>query len=124
MIRTGVKIQLLVFLIISLVGTAYVGSNYVGIGQSHFTVKAHFSDSGGVFSNAEVDYRGIRVGKVGPLHLVPDGVVVDLLIDKGKRSRATPRRPSTSVRPWVSSTSTCRRRRRRAHTCGPTARSR
>jgi phospholipid/cholesterol/gamma-HCH transport system substrate-binding protein len=74
MIRRSTKIQLLAFLVISLLGVSYVGFNYVGLGSQLFgpggcTVSADFPDSGGIFTNAEVTYRGVTVGKVGQLQL-------------------------------------------------------
>ncbi|MDQ1716664.1 MAG: phospholipid/cholesterol/gamma-HCH transport system substrate-binding protein [Pseudonocardiales bacterium] len=74
MIRRGTKVQLLAFIVISLLGVSYVGFNYVGLGSTLFgpggcTVSANFPDSGGIFTNAEVTYRGVTIGKVGQLHL-------------------------------------------------------
>lgn len=82
MIRRSTKIQLLMFLVLSLLGVSYVGFNYVGLGSTLFgprgcTVSADFPDSGGIFTDAEVTYRGVTVGQVGQLHLLdyagPDG---------------------------------------------------
>ncbi len=82
MIRRSTKIQLLLFVLLSLLGVSYVGFSYVGLGSMLFgpggcTVSANFPDSGGIFTNAEVTYRGVTVGKVGELHLLdyagPDG---------------------------------------------------
>src|SRR3954454_965224 len=75
MIRRSTKIQLLVFVVLSLVGVSYVGFNYVGLGDMLFgpsgcTVSADFPDSVVIFTNAEVTYRGVSVGKVGELHLL------------------------------------------------------
>jgi phospholipid/cholesterol/gamma-HCH transport system substrate-binding protein len=98
-IRRSTKIQLLAFLVLSLLGISYVGFNYVGLGATLFgpsgcTVSADFPDSGGIFSNAEVTYRGVTVGKVGTLHLRdypnPDGAVVhgvrvDLLLNSCRK---------------------------------------
>jgi phospholipid/cholesterol/gamma-HCH transport system substrate-binding protein len=75
MIRRSTKVQLLLFVVLSLLGMSYVGFSYVGLGSSLFgpggcTVSANFPDSGGIFSNAEVTYRGVTVGKVGQLHLL------------------------------------------------------
>ena len=82
----GIKAQLVAFVIITLVGIAYVSANYVGLTKTVFgsdgcTVHADFPDSGGIFTNAEVTYRGVTVGKVGALHLIDNGVRVDLLLD-------------------------------------------
>ncbi|MGN6607395.1 MAG: MlaD family protein, partial [Jatrophihabitans sp.] len=71
----------MLFLIITLVGVSYVSANYVGLTKKLFdssgcTVKADFPDSGGIFTNAEVTYRGVTVGKVGSLRVIPNGVQV------------------------------------------------
>lgn len=85
-IRRGVKAQLAVFATVSALGVTYVGLNYVGLGDrllgGTYTISADFPDSGGIFPNAEVTYRGVQVGRVGELHLLPNGVRVDLVIDK------------------------------------------
>lgn len=81
-IRRSTKIQLLMFVVLSLLGVSYVGFSYVGLGSTLFgpggcTVSANFPDSGGIFTDAEVTYRGVTVGRVGQLHLLdysgPDG---------------------------------------------------
>lgn len=86
MLRRGTKIQLVLFLIITLAGVSYVGVNYVGLFKGFFsggacTVNANFPDSGGIFPNAEVTYRGVAIGRVGSLKLLPRGVQVALNID-------------------------------------------
>lgn len=83
MLRRTVKIQLLAFVAISLLGITYVSSRYVGLTNSVFgsngcTVSVDYPDSGGIFSGAEVTYRGVAVGRVGQLHLLDNGVRVDL----------------------------------------------
>ncbi len=66
---------MLLFVVLSLLGVSYVGFNYVGLGSTLFgprgcTVSANFPDSGGIFTDAEVTYRGVTVGQVGQLHLL------------------------------------------------------
>jgi len=85
-LRTSTKIQLGLFVAITLLGVSYVSAEYVGLAKGLFggdacTVTAEFPDSGGIFSNAEVTYRGVTVGRVGSLHLATHGVRVDLNID-------------------------------------------
>jgi virulence factor Mce-like protein len=46
-----------------------------------FKVTADFASSGGVFTNQEVTYRGVLIGKVGDMSLNEDGVTIELLID-------------------------------------------
>jgi phospholipid/cholesterol/gamma-HCH transport system substrate-binding protein len=85
-ITRTVRIQLLVFVVIALLGVTYVGASYAGIGTSLFqtnscTIDADFPDSGGIFTGAEVTYNGVTVGRVGKLSLLPDGVRVALDVD-------------------------------------------
>jgi phospholipid/cholesterol/gamma-HCH transport system substrate-binding protein len=87
MFTRGVKLRVLVFVVIAVVAVTYAGANYAGLdrlfGASGYSVTVRLPDSGGIFTNAEVTYRGVAVGRVGELHLVPDGVDVDLLIESG-----------------------------------------
>jgi phospholipid/cholesterol/gamma-HCH transport system substrate-binding protein len=46
-----------------------------------YDVAADFTNSGGIFVNAEVTYRGVAVGRVTDMQLVDDGVRVTLTID-------------------------------------------
>lgn len=82
MLRRSVKVQLILFLILTLTGVSYVSAEYVGLfqglGKDACTVSAEFPDSGGIFTNAEVTYRGVTIGRVGQLHLIDKGVKVDL----------------------------------------------
>ncbi|KAA0020210.1 MCE family protein [Antrihabitans cavernicola] len=82
-----VKFQLIAFVIVAILGLVYVGAKYVRLdnllGFGQYNVNARFADSGGIFTNAEVTYRGVPVGRVGDLSLAEDGIVVDLKIDSG-----------------------------------------
>jgi phospholipid/cholesterol/gamma-HCH transport system substrate-binding protein len=85
-LRRSTKIQLIIFVVITLLGVSYVSAEYVGLSQyltgNHgCTVTADFPDSGGIFTNAEVTYRGVTVGKVGALKVMPWGMRVDLDLD-------------------------------------------
>lgn len=86
MLRRSTRIQLILFLVITLVGISYVSAEYVGLaknvlGNDGCKLAADFPDSGGIFTNAEVTYRGVTVGKVGSLHLIKNGIRVDLQLD-------------------------------------------
>jgi phospholipid/cholesterol/gamma-HCH transport system substrate-binding protein len=79
------KLQLLAFLAVSLLGISYLAFNYVGLDRvllgSGYEVAADFEDSGGIFVNAEVTYRGVAVGRVSDMSLTEDGVRVVMTID-------------------------------------------
>ena len=85
MITRFVKLQLIAFVVISVIAILYLGGSYIRVdrmaGKGIHTVKLQLADSGGIFSNAEVTYRGVTVGRVGELRLIPDGVEVDLVLD-------------------------------------------
>ena len=85
MITRRSRIQLLVFVAITLLGVSFVGARYARLDRvfldDHYTVVAHFKDSGGIFAGGEVSYRGVQVGRVGKLDLTDDGVDVYLDID-------------------------------------------
>jgi virulence factor Mce-like protein len=81
------KLQLLAFAVVAVLGMSYLGFKYVGLDRlilgNGYDVAADFSDSGGIFVNAEVTYRGVAVGRVTDMSLVDDGVRVTLTIDPG-----------------------------------------
>lgn len=93
MLTRGVYIKLVLFVLITLVGVSYVSANYIGLTPAIFssgsacTIHADFPDSGGIFTNAEVTYRGVAIGRVGSLHLITNGVKVDLKINDCDHSK-------------------------------------
>ena len=61
-----VRLQLIAFALVAVLGIGYVAIEYVGVGDAftgRYTVYADFADAGGVFANAPVSYRGVPVGK-------------------------------------------------------------
>jgi phospholipid/cholesterol/gamma-HCH transport system substrate-binding protein len=82
-----VKAQLLAFATVTAVGVSYVGAEYTGLADDvlgrGYTVTADFAESGGIFTGAEVTYRGVPVGRVGDLRLNGSGVTVALDIEDG-----------------------------------------
>ncbi|MGW0392100.1 MCE family protein [Streptomyces sp. NPDC003042] len=90
MITRTVKIQLLAFTLITVIGVSYVGAEYAGLADRvldrGYTVRADFAESGGIYSGAEVTYRGVPVGRVGDLRLTGSGgVSVGLLLEDSPR---------------------------------------
>ncbi|MBT2453164.1 MCE family protein [Streptomyces sp. ISL-43] len=90
MITRTVKTQLLAFTLITVIGVSYVGAEYTGLADRAldrgYTVRADFADSGGIYSGAEVTYRGVPVGRVGDLRLTGSGgVSVGLLLEDSPR---------------------------------------
>ncbi|GAA4547885.1 MlaD family protein [Pseudonocardia xishanensis] len=87
MISRTVRVQLLALVAIAVIGVGYVGFRYADLGRifgaTTYPVTMRLSDSGGIFTGADVTYRGVSVGRVGPLTLTADGVDVQLDLDRG-----------------------------------------
>jgi phospholipid/cholesterol/gamma-HCH transport system substrate-binding protein len=81
------KVQLVIFVVITLFGCTFVGARYAQLDRffydDSYTVTAHLSDSGGIFAGGEVTYRGVSVGSVDKLVLTDEGVNAVLDVDKG-----------------------------------------
>lgn len=86
MITARTRRQLIIFAIITVVGVTYVGARYARLDRlfydSSYSVTAHFKESGGIFTDAEVTYRGVQVGRVQDLKLTDEGVDVVLSVEK------------------------------------------
>jgi phospholipid/cholesterol/gamma-HCH transport system substrate-binding protein len=80
-ITRTVRVQLLGLLLVTVLGVGFVGLRYAGIGAASYPVHVQLADSGGIFTGADVTYRGVSVGRVGPLALTASGVDVRLDID-------------------------------------------
>ena len=87
-ITSTTKKQLIAFVILTLVGVSFVGARYARLDRlfydSTYSVNAHFEQSGGIFTGAEVTYRGVGVGQVSTMKLTDKGVDVLLSIDKSE----------------------------------------
>ncbi|NKZ02544.1 MCE family protein [Actinomadura latina] len=88
-LKRGVIVQLIAFVVITIVGVAIVSVNYIGLGRDllgkEYVAYVDLTDSGGVFTNAEVTYRGVPVGRVGPIELTKGGIRVKLVLKRGER---------------------------------------
>lgn len=84
MITMRVRLQLLAFVIVTVLGVGYVGVRYLGadalFGAGPYPVTLQLADSGGIFTGADVTYRGVSIGRVGPLRLTSQGVDAELEI--------------------------------------------
>lgn len=91
MISRSVKLQLLVFGLVSLLGLSYAGLKYAALGKylpgydDGYVVSADFVDSGGIFTGAQVTQRGVPAGTVESLSLLEKGVRVSLRLRPGTR---------------------------------------
>lgn len=89
MTSTAVRLKVLAFVVVTLLGISYVLVHYIGIGRTVFgrgyTAYVDLTDSGGIFTSASVTYRGVEVGRVGGITLRRDGIRVALELDSSDR---------------------------------------
>ncbi|MFC4853824.1 MCE family protein [Actinophytocola glycyrrhizae] len=85
MLTRQVRLQLIAFLVIAVLAVTYAAFRFTDLGRvfgaDGYTVRMNLDESGGIFTNAEVTYRGYNVGRVGEIHLTEEGIQVDLNID-------------------------------------------
>ncbi|WP_424189928.1 MCE family protein [Actinokineospora sp. G85] len=85
MLTKTVRLQLVAFAVIAVVSIVYALFRFTDIGRvfgtDGYRVRMELTDSGGIFTNAEVTYRGITVGRVGEIRLTREGMEVDLDIE-------------------------------------------
>ena len=83
--RTGVKVRLIAFLVLSAVGIVYASANYLGLvdrvlGRG-YDVTAVLSGTGGLYEGSLVTYRGVEIGKVTSMQPKGEGVAIKLALD-------------------------------------------
>lgn len=85
MITHATKLRLLIFVVLTLVGVAYVGARYAQVDRlvvdRSYDVTVNLAESGGIFVGADVSYRGVSVGRISDLELAENGVDATLTID-------------------------------------------
>jgi phospholipid/cholesterol/gamma-HCH transport system substrate-binding protein len=85
MLTLSTKIKLIAFAVLSVLVLGFTAVKYANLGRfvgltGYYTVQMNLPNTGGLFSTADVTYRGVSVGRVGSMGLTPTGVVVDLEI--------------------------------------------
>lgn len=79
--------QLIAFAVISVLAVAYALFRFADVGrvfgEDVYQVSLRLNESGGIFSNAAVSYRGLNIGRVGELRLTEDGLAAVLNIEPG-----------------------------------------
>ena len=86
MLTLPTRIKVAVFVVLAVVVLAYTGIRYAGVGRffglpGYYVVKVDLAQTGGLYTDADVTYRGVTVGRVGALSLTGSGVQADLDIN-------------------------------------------
>ncbi|MCS0637970.1 MCE family protein [Streptomyces sp. LP05-1] len=85
MITLAIRLKNLVFLVVAVLVLGFLGVRYADLGhwaglRDYYTVRVRLPATGGLFTHANVTYRGVSVGRVGPIGLTGDGVEAELRI--------------------------------------------
>ncbi|MFE7453260.1 MCE family protein, partial [Streptomyces griseus] len=87
MISLAIRLKNLAFLVIAALALGYLGVRYADLGhyvglRSYYTVTVQLPQTGGLYTHSNVSYRGVSVGRVGPIELTENGVEAQLRIEK------------------------------------------
>ena len=101
MLTLGTKIKLVAFAVLAVVILGFTAVRYANLGRfvgltGYYTVKMNLPNAGGLFTNADVTYRGVSVGRVAAMGLTSTGIVVDLNI-----SDSAPKIPAAGLQATV-----------------------
>jgi phospholipid/cholesterol/gamma-HCH transport system substrate-binding protein len=96
MLTRATRVKLIAFIVVGVLMLAYTGFHYANLGRyfglrGYYVVHLHLANSGGIFPEADVAYRGVSVGRVGAMRLTDRGIEVDLDI-----SDSAPRIPAAT----------------------------
>lgn len=101
MVTRFVRIQLIVFVALTVVAALMISLVYVRVpsllGVGHVSVTGQFPAAGGIYPNANVTSRGVTIGKVTDVQLVPGGVDVTMSIEENQAPSADARAEIRSV---------------------------
>jgi phospholipid/cholesterol/gamma-HCH transport system substrate-binding protein len=83
MLTRATRLRLIAFALIGVLILGYVGVHYADLGQfvglrGYYVVRLDLADSGGLYPDADVTYRGVSVGRVGAMQLTNTGIEVNL----------------------------------------------
>ncbi|MFF8828388.1 MCE family protein [Streptomyces sp. NPDC015131] len=86
MLTRATRLKNLAFLLVGALVVGLVGVRYADLGhlvglRDHYTVRVRLDSTGGLFTHSDVTYRGVSVGRVGPIRLTDDGVEAELRIE-------------------------------------------
>jgi phospholipid/cholesterol/gamma-HCH transport system substrate-binding protein len=94
MLTLGSRIRLVAFAMLAVLIMAFTAVKYANLGRyiglsGYYTVRMYLPNAGGLYPSADVEYRGVSVGRVAAMGLTSDGIYVDLAI-----SNAAPKIPA------------------------------
>jgi phospholipid/cholesterol/gamma-HCH transport system substrate-binding protein len=85
--KTQVAIRIGALVVVAVVGLSFILFDVLGyrIGSQPFAVTVYLPRGGGLYSDGFVTYRGVDVGRIQSLNLVPQGVKAVVTINPGTK---------------------------------------
>jgi phospholipid/cholesterol/gamma-HCH transport system substrate-binding protein len=88
MLTRSTVLKLVAFALVGVLVLVFAGFHYAKLGRyfgasGYYVVRLELADSGGIYPNADVTYRGVPVGRVGTLRITVTGIEADLDINDG-----------------------------------------
>jgi phospholipid/cholesterol/gamma-HCH transport system substrate-binding protein len=85
MLTRATRLRLIAFVVIGVLVIGYVWFHYANLGRylglrGYYVVRLDMANSGGLYTGADVTYRGVSVGRVGTMRLTGTGIEADLNI--------------------------------------------
>ncbi|MFC8449193.1 MlaD family protein [Kitasatospora sp. NPDC057223] len=86
MLTLGTRLRNIAFLLVAVLVLGFIAVRYADLGRyvgmrGYYVVQVELPETGGLFEHADVTYRGVSVGRVGPIVLTGSGVRAELRID-------------------------------------------
>jgi phospholipid/cholesterol/gamma-HCH transport system substrate-binding protein len=85
MLTRTIRIQLAIFSIVTVLAVGAITAFYLHLpaklGLGTYKVDANFVAGGGIYTNANVTYRGVTIGRVEEVGLTDDGVVANMRLN-------------------------------------------
>jgi len=83
MLTRATRVRLIAFAAIGILIIGYVWFHYANLGRylglrGYYVVRLDMANSGGLYTGADVTYRGVSVGRVAVMRLTDNGIEVDL----------------------------------------------
>lgn len=83
MLTRATRLRVAAFALIAVLVISYTGIHYANVGRyvglsGYYVVHLDLANSGGIYPDADVTYRGVSVGRVGTMRLTGTGIEADL----------------------------------------------
>ncbi|MDQ2636296.1 MAG: MlaD family protein, partial [Actinomycetota bacterium] len=87
-LKRSIRIQLVAFTVIAIFAISVMFFGYMQIpatffGVGHYTVTVQLPEAGGLYSEGNVTYRGVKVGRIADVHLTDTGAAAVLSLNSG-----------------------------------------